>query len=168
MSDGPPPLHADLEHLVFLLGSWKGKGTGDYPDIDPFEYLEVSTFTHVGKPFIAYAQRTRDLATGEPLHAETGYLRPVDAGRAEFVIAQPTGIVEIHDVEIRGTTLAHGIVDGFGYAERQAHNWSRPPCFSGARRDAVHAGNGSDGTRDATSPRGHPLQVLSRDNLLPA
>ena len=105
MSDGPPPLHADLEHLVFLLGSWKGKGSGDYPDIEPFQYLEVSTFTHVGKPFIAYAQRTRDATTGEPLHAETGYLRPVNPARAEFVIAQPTGIVEIHDVEVRGTTL---------------------------------------------------------------
>lgn len=104
MSDDPP-LHPALEPLIFLLGSWKGKGSGSYPGIDDFEYLEVATFTHVGKPFVAYTQRTRDATTGAPLHSETGYLRPVDQGRAEFVIAQPTGIVEVHDVEVRDTTL---------------------------------------------------------------
>ncbi len=103
--DAGPALHPALEPLAFVLGSWKGKGAGRYPDIDDFEYLEVATYTHVGKPFIAYTQRTRDASTGAPLHAETGYLRPIDPGRAEFVIAQPTGIVEVLDVEIRDTRL---------------------------------------------------------------
>jgi len=100
MSDAPP-LHPDLQPMLFLLGSWKGKGSGAYPGIEDFEYLEVATFTHAGKPFIAYSQRTRDASSGQPLHAETGYLRPAGPGRAEFVVAQPTGIVEIHDVELR-------------------------------------------------------------------
>lgn len=99
MSDAPP-LHADLQPFLFLLGSWKGKGSGHYPGIDDFSYLEVATFTHVGKPFLAYSQRTRDASTGQPLHAETGYLRPSGPGRAEFVVAQPTGILEVHDVEV--------------------------------------------------------------------
>lgn len=100
-----PALHRELEPLAFLLGTWKGKGAGSYPGIDDFEYLEVAAFSHVGKSFIAYAQRTRDASTGGPLHSETGYLRPVGLGRAEFVVVQPTGLVELHDVEIRETTL---------------------------------------------------------------
>lgn len=104
MSDGPP-LDEALEPLAFLLGTWKGKGAGSYPDIDDFEYLEVASFSHVGKPFISYVQRTRDAVDGSPLHSETGYLRPVGDHKAEFVIAQPTGIVEMLDVEISGNAL---------------------------------------------------------------
>ncbi len=103
--DDNAPLHPTLQSLAFLLGTWKGKGSGAYPGIESFTYLEVCTFSHVGKPFIAYTQRTRDAGTGEALHAETGYLRAVQGGRAEFVIAQPTGIVELHDVEVRDSTL---------------------------------------------------------------
>ncbi len=97
MSDAPP-LHPDVAPFAPLLGSWKGKGSGKYPGIEDFEYLEMVTFTQVGKPFIAYTQRTRDASTGAPLHAETGYLRTLPGERAEFVIAQPSGIVEVHDV----------------------------------------------------------------------
>jgi hypothetical protein len=104
MADAPP-LHPDLAPLAFLLGSWRGRGHGDYPTIGAFEYLEVATFSHVGKPFIAYSQRTSDATTGAPLHAETGYLRPVDAEAAEFVVVQPSGIVELHDVVITATSL---------------------------------------------------------------
>jgi len=31
------------------------------------------------------------------LHAESGYLRPVGVDRVEFVVVQPSGIVEIHE-----------------------------------------------------------------------
>lgn len=104
MSDAPP-LHPDVAPLAPLLGSWKGKGSGSYPGIDDFEYLEMVTFTQVGKPFIAYTQRTRDAATGAPLHAETGYLRTLGGERGEFLIAQPSGIVEVHDVEFGRNSL---------------------------------------------------------------
>ena len=104
MSDAPP-LHPDVAPFAPLLGSWKGKGSGKYPDIEDFDYLEMVTFTQVGKPFIAYTQRTRDASTGTPLHAETGYLRALGGERAEFLIAQPSGIVEVHDVELGRNSL---------------------------------------------------------------
>src|SRR5271167_4584210 len=90
-----PELHPDLEALAPMLGSWAGQGAGKYPTIQPFDYFEDVVFTHVGKPFLAYAQKTRAAADGKPLHAETGYLRVPRPGHIELVLAHPTGVTEI-------------------------------------------------------------------------
>ena len=79
-----------------LLGTWKGRGAGEYPTIEPFAYLEEVTFAHVGKPFLTYAQKTKDADSGQPLHAEVGYLRCSGAGEIEFIVVQPSGITETH------------------------------------------------------------------------
>ena len=91
----PADLHPDLEALTPLLGTWSGRGEGHYPTIQPFEYIEEVVFSHVGKPFLAYAQKTKAVADGKPLHAETGYLRVPQPGRVELVLAHPSGITEI-------------------------------------------------------------------------
>lgn len=80
-----------------LLGTWRGSGSGGYPTIEDFSYTEELIFGHVGKPFVAMTQRSRHAADGEPLHAEAGYLRALgDVGAVELVVAQPSGIVEVH------------------------------------------------------------------------
>jgi hypothetical protein len=91
----PGDLHPDLEALAPLLGTWAGRGAGEYPTIQPFEYLEEVVFSHVGKPFLAYAQKTKAVADGKPLHAETGYLRVPEPGHIELVLAHPSGVTEI-------------------------------------------------------------------------
>ncbi len=101
MPDATPPLHAELAVLGPLLGAWSGHGRGSYPTVPPFDYTEHLHFGHGGKPFLTYDQRTRALDDDRPLHAETGYLRPAGPGRAELVVAQPTGVVEVDDGEVQ-------------------------------------------------------------------
>ncbi len=88
-------LHPSVAGLAPLLGVWAGQGRGVYPTIEPFEYFEEVTFGHVGKPFLSYAQKTRAVSDGRPLHAETGYLRVPAADRIELILAHPTGVTEI-------------------------------------------------------------------------
>jgi hypothetical protein len=108
-----PPLHPELEALAGLLGTWRGEGAGEYPTIERFRYGEEVRFWHVGKPFLAYAQKTWSLEDGRPLHAESGYWRAKAGGAVELVLAHPTGIVEVQEgrldggvIELRSTTMA--------------------------------------------------------------
>lgn len=87
-------LHPACEPLRLLLGAWRGSGHGDYPSIEPFDYLEEVAFGHVGKPFLTYSQKTRRKDTDQPLHAEFGYWRPAAGDTLEVVLAHPTGIAE--------------------------------------------------------------------------
>lgn len=106
-------MHPDVDHLGFLVGSWHGSGHGDYPTIDPFDYSEHIVFEAPQKPFLVYRQSTHS-TTGDPLHTETGYLRPAGNGHVELVIAQPTGIVEVHTGTVEGTTLHFRTVEVTG------------------------------------------------------
>src|SRR5580692_11570061 len=104
----PPELHPNLQALAPLLGLWQGSGSGEYPTIEPFDYLEEVTFSHVGKPFLVYGQKTKAAADGAPLHAETGYLRVPEPGRVELVLAHPSGVTEI---EVGSYRVAGDVID---------------------------------------------------------
>jgi hypothetical protein len=100
-----PALHPGIAGLEFLLGTWVGEGSGDYPTVQPFSYREEINFSPSGKPFIFYAQRTWGTEDGRLLHVETGYLRAGEGGHVELVAAQPTGIVEVEEGTVQGWRL---------------------------------------------------------------
>jgi len=98
---GPQP-HPDIEPLLFLLGTWRGEGKGEYPTIQSFAYGEEVRFWHVGKPILSYTQRTWALDDDRPLHAEMGFWRPQAGGALEVILAHPFGITEIEIGAVSG------------------------------------------------------------------
>ena len=94
-----PALHGALEPIAWLLGTWRGRGSGLYPTINDFTYEEELRFWHSGKPVMAYSSRTWSPEDGRALHAEMGYWRPQPDGSIEVVIAHSFGLTEI----MRGT-----------------------------------------------------------------
>src|SRR5260370_36906478 len=98
-------LNPALGPVVFLLGTWRGEGEGQYPSMKPFRYREEIRFAHNGKPFLIARQRTEAIDSGQPMHGEAGYLRLVGDGRVEFVIAQPIGYAEISLGRIEGRRI---------------------------------------------------------------
>ena len=103
MSDAA--LHPAVEPLAFLLGRWRGEGKGEYPTVEPFSYGEEIEFSHNGRPFLFYVQKTWNPDDGYPLHSESGYVRPVAEGRLELVLSQPSGITEILAGTLSGTHI---------------------------------------------------------------
>jgi hypothetical protein len=100
-----PDLHRDLQPLAFLLGTWRGAGTGGYPTIEPFDYEEELLFEHAGDAFLLYRQASWSPADGGPIHFERGFLRPGEAGRIEFTLAHPLGLTEIAEGALEGTAF---------------------------------------------------------------
>ncbi|MFC4334966.1 FABP family protein [Salininema proteolyticum] len=107
-----PELHDDLLPLLPLVGLWRGRGQGGYPDVEDFMYAQEIEFFHDGRPFLQYRARSWLLdAEGKavrPANKETGFWR-VSYGEngnpeVEAMIAQPTGILELFYGQAKGTT----------------------------------------------------------------
>jgi hypothetical protein len=105
-----PPLHPLCAPVAFLLGEWRGAGHGGYPEMQSFRYGEEMRVWHVGKPYLAFEQRTWALdaagAVGRLLHGESGYLRCLDGGSLELVVAMAPGHVEVSTGRVEGSRIS--------------------------------------------------------------
>jgi hypothetical protein len=100
-----PDLHPALEHLAFLVGEWQGLGVVGYPTITEARYEQEISFSHDGRPFLAYISKTwlidEDANRIRPSGTETGFWRPGKEPRdVEVMLSHPTGIVEVYVGEV--------------------------------------------------------------------
>ena len=95
-----------MTDLSPLAGTWRGGGEGSYLTIEPFAYLEELVVEPVpGRPVAHWRSRTRDAASGEPRHAESGFLRVLADG-VELVVAHGFGVVEAAAGTFDGSVLS--------------------------------------------------------------
>jgi hypothetical protein len=102
---GEPPFPAGLEPLRALIGTWRGRGRGRYPTIDPFDYEAEVHFGHLGGSWLIYALRSWRLPSRAPSHSEAGYWRPGAGGRVEAVVAHALGVTEVSEGGFEGDLL---------------------------------------------------------------
>ncbi len=98
-------LHPALEHLAFLVGEWQGLGVVGYPTIDEARYEQELSFSHDGRPFLAYSSKSwlidEDGKRLRPSGCEAGFWRPGKNPRdVELLLTHPTGIVELSIGEV--------------------------------------------------------------------
>ena len=94
----PEGLHPDLNPLAWLVGTWRGKGHGEYPTIAPFQFISETVFNHDGRPFLNYFSRSwiidDDGEIIRPGASEAGFWRIKPNNVLEVVISHNTGITE--------------------------------------------------------------------------
>jgi len=94
----PEGLHPDLNPLAWMVGTWRGKGRGEYPTIPGFEFASEVVFNHDGRNFLNYFSRSWILdAEGEivrPGASEVGFWRVKPNNVLEVLISHSTGITE--------------------------------------------------------------------------
>jgi len=109
MTQIPSDLHPDLMPLAWLLGHWQGRGHGDYPTIEAFEFGQEVAFTHDGRPFLHYFSRAWLVdVNGDKIKdsaLETGFLRAQPGGQVELILAHHTGFAEIWYGSVDGAKL---------------------------------------------------------------
>lgn len=106
-----PDLHRALLGLLPYVGVWRGRGGGDYPTIEPFEFGQEVRFSHDGRPFLAYESRAwlirPDGTPIRPAFREIGYWRPV------MHDGEPTDAVEVQLMGQIGVVESYvGRIDG--------------------------------------------------------
>ncbi len=88
-------------HLLYsLLGEWTGTGRGEFPTLQPFEYLETLCFEmDAGRELIHYVQKTQRRNSSQenfaPSHWESGFIRPLPENEIEVVNSQSGGRLEV-------------------------------------------------------------------------
>ncbi len=95
----PQDLHPECAPIAWLLGTWRGKGHGDYPTIERFSFAQEVTFLQDGRAFFHYLSRAWIVDDeGNRLRdgaIETGFFRSRADGSLEVVLTHATGIAEI-------------------------------------------------------------------------
>ena len=138
----PENLHPDCGPVAWLLGRWGGRGHGDYPTIDKFEYGQELVFTHDGRPFFHYMSRSWIIDDeGELVREaamESGFLRCPEPGKVELVLAHNIGFSEIwYGAAEGGKVEMH--TAGVAYTETAKHVDAGSRMYGNVDGDLLYA-----------------------------
>ena len=106
-----PKLHPLLSGLLPFIGVWRGRGSGEYPTIKPFEYAQEVRISHDGRPFLRYQSRAwlvePDGTPIRPGARESGFWRVTEAdpSEVEALFVLPTGVQELYLGTVTGVRL---------------------------------------------------------------
>ena len=94
----PDNLHPDLMPLAWLIGTWRGKGRGEYPNVPGFQFAQEVSFNHDGRAFLNYFSRSWIIDENDeiirPAASEVGFWRVKENNVLEVLLAHNTGIAE--------------------------------------------------------------------------
>jgi hypothetical protein len=94
----PEGLHEDLYPVAWMIGKWGGKGMGEWPGSEKFEFVQEVTFRHDGRPFMEYTSKSWIIDSEgnhiRPGASESGYWRIKPNKVIELILAHNTGISE--------------------------------------------------------------------------
>ena len=94
----PENLHPDLMPLAWLVGNWRGKGRGEYPNVPGFQFAQEVSFNHDGRPFLNYFSRSWIIDENNEIirqaASEVGFWRMKENNVLEVILAHNTGIAE--------------------------------------------------------------------------
>ena len=94
----PDNLHPELMPLAWLVGTWRGKGRGEYPNIEGFQFAQEVSFNHDGRAFLNYFSRSWITDENDeiirPAASEVGFWRIKEKNVLEVLLAHNTGIAE--------------------------------------------------------------------------
>ena len=94
----PDNLHPDLMPLAWLIGTWRGKGRGEYPNVPGFQFAQEVSFNHDGRAFLNYFSRSWIIDQNDeiirPAASEVGFWRVKENNVLEVLLAHNTGIAE--------------------------------------------------------------------------
>jgi hypothetical protein len=106
MMEIPSDLAPALLPVAWLLGRWEGAGVVGYPTMDSVNFGQELEVSQDGRPFLRWDSRTwlldDDGAQVRPLATESGFWRvggsaaEGSGSTVEFLLAHPTGYVEIY------------------------------------------------------------------------
>jgi hypothetical protein len=94
----PENLHPDLMPLAWLVGTWRGKGRGEYPNVPGFQFAQEISFNHDGRAFLNYFSRSWIIDENDeiirPSASEVGFWRIKEKNVLEVLLVHNTGIAE--------------------------------------------------------------------------
>jgi len=138
----PENLHPNCGPVAWLLGTWAGNGHGDYPTIEPYQYGQELVFQQDGRPFLHYFARSWVIdEDGEKVRdaaQETGFLRCLEGGKLELVLAHNTGFSEIwYGLAEGGKVELH--TAGVGFTETAKEVTSGHRLYGNVEGDLLYA-----------------------------